>query len=585
MTSTNFTIDNVNPLIQYSPPTAWTEGDKTGDPLASSYSNGGTFTLCTTQGSSATFTFTGTQVYVFGAKRSNHGPYSITLDGVATLFDGNSANPVFGPLFVSDVLPQKQHTVTLTNELTDANSPFLDLDFITWTTNVANGGQSKTLEDTADAFTYSPSTSWSTDLSSAQLTGFSGNNGHVTLTAGASTSISFSGGYISVFGPVGPTISRYTVQIDGADGGTFNGTKAAYTPQVALYTASGLGAGAHTLQLISQPAVAGQLLAIDYVQVLPSSTATSGNSSSSASASASASAAADKKSSSSSSSSGAAIGGAIAGVAVLAILAFLIFFMCRRKRRREQHMHPNQIVLEDKYQTAPGLSNYTVDAFPNTSRPSHVGGYSMSSSNAHSNAHLVQPPYGAGAPQSQYGGGSQSQYAPSAPSQYAPSAPSQYAPSQYAPSQYAGRGGALASSPGIDGYGGGMESDPYGGMASPSMTNPHPWNGSQAQSRAGAGGGDRRTFYTVNDGESDGTSMLDRSSTMHTVHSSGAAGLGAGTQVLRRTKGEAAPLPPTANQPLPPGEERIYVPGREQDAGPLPPDYEQATEPYRGGRL
>ncbi|KAJ7657878.1 hypothetical protein DFH06DRAFT_456155 [Mycena polygramma] len=581
MTSTNFTIDNINPLIQYSPPAAWTEGSKTSDPLASSYSNGGTFTLCTTQGSSATFTFNGTQVYVFGAKRSNHGPYSITLDGVATLFDGNSADPIFGPLFVSDVLAQKQHTVTLTNELTDTNSPFLDLDFITWTTNVAGGGQSKTVEDTADAFTYSPSTSWSTDLSSALLTGFSGNNGHVTLTAGASTSISFSGGFITVFGPVGPTISRYTVQLDGADGGTFNATKEAYTPQVALYTASGLGAGAHTLELISQPAVAGQLLAVDYIQVSPSSTATSGNSSSSASASPSAAAA--KKSSSS--SSGAAIGGAIAGVAVLGILAFLIFFMCRRKRRREQPMHPNQIVLEDKYQTAPGLSNYTIDAFPNNSRPSHVGGYSRSSSNAHSNAQLVQPPYGAAAPQSQYGGGLQSQYAPSAPSQYAPSAPSQYAPSQYAPSQYAGRGGALASSPGIDGYGG-TESDPYGGMASPPMANPHPWNGSQSRAGAGGGGGggggDRRTFYTVNDGESDGASTLDRSSTMH---SSGAAGLGAGTQVLRRNKGEAAPLPPTANQPLPPGEERIYVQGREQDAGPLPPDYEQATEPYRGGRL
>jgi hypothetical protein len=37
------------------------------------YSNGGTFTLCNTLGGSATFTFNGTQVYVYGAKRDNHG--------------------------------------------------------------------------------------------------------------------------------------------------------------------------------------------------------------------------------------------------------------------------------------------------------------------------------------------------------------------------------------------------------------------------------------------------------------------------------------------------------------------------------
>lgn len=42
------------------------------------------------------------------------------------------------------------------------------------------------------------------------------------------------------------------------------------------------------------------------------------------------------------------------------------------------------------------------------------------------------------------------------------------------------------------------------------------------------------------------------------------------------------PLPPTANVPLPPDAPRMYVPGREQDMGPLPPDYQQATEAYNG---
>ncbi|KAJ6615418.1 hypothetical protein B0H10DRAFT_72505 [Mycena sp. CBHHK59/15] len=57
MTSTNFAIDNVNPLIQYSPSAAWTERSAANDPLASSYSNGGTFSLCTTQSMAHKFGF------------------------------------------------------------------------------------------------------------------------------------------------------------------------------------------------------------------------------------------------------------------------------------------------------------------------------------------------------------------------------------------------------------------------------------------------------------------------------------------------------------------------------------------------
>lgn len=93
------------------------------------------------------------------------------------------------------------------------------------------------------------------------------------------------GDFIAVFGPIGPTISRYTVSVDGVNSGTFNATKESYTPQVALYQASGLGAGQHTIELISQPAVAGQFFAVDYAQVAPqtssASTAKSGPSSSS----------------------------------------------------------------------------------------------------------------------------------------------------------------------------------------------------------------------------------------------------------------------------------------------------------------
>ncbi|KAJ7145792.1 hypothetical protein C8R44DRAFT_689877 [Mycena epipterygia] len=414
MTSTNFTIDNINPLIQYTPAAAWSEGNKATDPLALSYSNNGTFTLCTTQGSSASYIFNGTQVYVFGAKRENHGPYSVNLDGISTPFNGFSADAIFGTLFVSDVLKQGLHTVTVTNELNDTTKPFLDIDFITWTTTVPDRGVTATVEDTAANFAYQPSTSWNTDLASSLLTGFSGNNGHVTLTAGASVLITFAGEYITVFGPVGPSISRYTVKVDGEISGTFNGTKEAYTPQVALYHADGLSAGQHTIELISQPAVNGQVFAVDFVQIDPASasstsTATSGGSSSTTSSTTGAK-----------SSLGAVVGGVVAGVLVLLVLLLILLFLRRRKRRREQE--PMQISLEDKY--PPPLrptTNFTTTSF--TGAPSQMSPYPTPGSEMHgselhgsemhgSEIHLMPAPYRdavPAAPLTNPWGGSQSQ--------------------------------------------------------------------------------------------------------------------------------------------------------------------------------
>jgi hypothetical protein len=70
-------------------------------------------------------------VFICGAKRSNHGPYQIHLDGLASSFDGFSAEAILQqPLYTSPVLEQGQHTVTLINYSDDPNRPFLDLDFV-----------------------------------------------------------------------------------------------------------------------------------------------------------------------------------------------------------------------------------------------------------------------------------------------------------------------------------------------------------------------------------------------------------------------------------------------------------------------
>ncbi|KAJ7619467.1 hypothetical protein FB45DRAFT_754920 [Roridomyces roridus] len=504
MTSTNFTIDNINPLIIYNPAALWTEGSKTLDPLASSYSNGGTFTLCTTKDSSASFTFNGTQVFVHGAKRSNHGPYSVTLDGTTTLFDGFSQDAIFGTLFVSPILNFGTHTVKVTNQLNDTNLPFLDIDFITWTTIVSASGQTTAKEDTDPAFTYQPATQWGTDLSSAVLTGFSSNNGHVTQATGASASLAFTGSSIAVFGSVGPTLSPYTVTLDGIPAGSFNATKQDYTAQVALYSASNLGDGNHTIELKATPASPGQFFAIDFANVVP----------------------ADALGSTTSVSSGAgtSTSAPTRGIIVLALLV-LFLFLLRRRGNRSNNLPSALGNDEDKFYAQPPPPAPT----PYVAPANNYTRTSLSSSAAHSN----------------YDSNYSSQ-------------------TNLVGGQYAASSSASASSP----------------PPVPALRNPWSTTGHSSDNNVFPG---QRTFRTVNGSSSASEPDRDHEMEMEmsSVYSSGAAGLGAGGG-NRSRKDTPLPLPPTANMPLPIGTSRMFVPGREQDFGPLPPDYEQATEPYRG---
>ncbi|KAL0952765.1 hypothetical protein HGRIS_006993 [Hohenbuehelia grisea] len=228
------------------------------------YSNNGTFTLCSTAGASATFTFTGTSVWIFGAKRDNHGPYTINLDGAVTTDSGfaNSPGLFQTPLFSAKGLQHRSHTLTITNSLNNDTRPYLDIDFITWTSE-AKDDQSTFLPNTDSHFSYDPPTSWS----SASQEGFNSSAARSTLESGASMFLKFSGESVTVFGAIGPTSAPYTVELDGEAPSSYNATKDLYTPQVMLYHTDNLSSGDHTLKLTSAPANSGQALSIDYALV------------------------------------------------------------------------------------------------------------------------------------------------------------------------------------------------------------------------------------------------------------------------------------------------------------------------------
>jgi hypothetical protein len=109
----------------------------------------------------ASFSFNGTAVWIFGAKRGNHGHYIVTIDnGQAERFDGYAPTQSDGtdgvyqvvcflvsvqglvahrppqPLFSKTDLKDGFHTVVLSNDGgADSGKPYVDIDFITWTSN------------------------------------------------------------------------------------------------------------------------------------------------------------------------------------------------------------------------------------------------------------------------------------------------------------------------------------------------------------------------------------------------------------------------------------------------------------------
>ncbi|KAJ7215179.1 hypothetical protein C8J57DRAFT_1096304 [Mycena rebaudengoi] len=279
MPTTKLTIDDISPLIQYSPAEAWKAGDQKNlfskqsaalltsvastDANIRRYSNGGTFMVSsTTKDSSATFHFTGTQVSIFGGMRNNHGPYTVKLDDKTSTFDGFSEKEQFKALFDSGTLKEGPHTVVITNTFKDKNAALLDIDYVTIYLFFAFRRSylghpdylaTNTLEDSSSQFSYTPSKSWSTDLPKS-YSNFKDNSGQcVFMQLHHSNRLIRRQQTVTLYGAVGPDLGQYEVKMDGQSSGTFVATRENYAAQVQLFYADNLGSGSHTLEVVISP--------------------------------------------------------------------------------------------------------------------------------------------------------------------------------------------------------------------------------------------------------------------------------------------------------------------------------------------
>jgi hypothetical protein len=106
------------------------------DPFTPRYF-GSTFRCTQTDNASGSLTFKGTGVWVYGAKRDNHGMFEMDLDGQVTTSDGYGANKAQELLFGQGGLdPDVEHTVV--SRLGGITCRLLSLRFYNHTTDIRN---------------------------------------------------------------------------------------------------------------------------------------------------------------------------------------------------------------------------------------------------------------------------------------------------------------------------------------------------------------------------------------------------------------------------------------------------------------
>ncbi|KAH7874559.1 uncharacterized protein C8R40DRAFT_1106945 [Lentinula edodes] len=277
MASFNLTVEDSSPLISYSPAGAWSDSPAN-DTLLSSYS-GSSYHITSTQGATATITFTGIGITIFGGHRQNYGTYQISVDGQTVVASESSAG--------QDVFQQVLGTVSgLSNEkhtavVTSSSASSIDIDYVNVQTQIGETGSQltkSTVDDSDPSFIYTPASEWSVNDQNY----FMNDTLHYTSSAGASASVTFSGEAVALYGTVSQDHADIQLSLDGQNvtfGAGANGFASTLHSQILLYYAQGLGSNQHSLVVAADPqSGTGPFIDVDAVVVyssIPGSTTSS----------------------------------------------------------------------------------------------------------------------------------------------------------------------------------------------------------------------------------------------------------------------------------------------------------------------
>ncbi|ODN81541.1 hypothetical protein L202_01960 [Cryptococcus amylolentus CBS 6039] len=536
-----------------------------------------TFMGTHTDGDYVSLTFNGTAITIYGAKRTNHGAYSTQLDGGSTTLQiGYLADIEFQvPIFSAQSLSSDdEHTIVLKNlpSQTSASGTnntqwWLDIDFAVITTSTQGKVWTTTYDDSSPAMKYIGS-GWNPNTSAG--TSYYNRTAYITQTVGDSVSLDFNGSSVQVFGGLYNDHGNYSVSLDGAKATSYNGTFFNLQAGVSLFQASGLDEGPHSVQLINLgQGPKGKYFDIDYIVVNSTvDPALSGGNNTEGDSTSTSTASPDSSTSSSSMTSGAIAGAVVGGIVGLALVVVLAWFLFRRNksapgRPESPYLKPGRLDTRmdlNGDEVKPFMSNDS--QAPRALPGAAVGAYytTLAPHNSANNSHSY--------PLGPLGRDDLEERTPFLNGSPAPppSNTLSYPRSEVPPN---GAGLPLPSSEGANNSSSGRSSK-SAGVSLPYTAHPPPQS--------------PRSSLNTN------RNPHPAPASSHQVSSPGADLPDPHQPYASPTSGDARRSQASLG--------RMYVPGREQDIGPLgagfdevprseevlPPDYSQATEPLSGQR-
>ncbi|KAK4685712.1 hypothetical protein P7C73_g4437, partial [Tremellales sp. Uapishka_1] len=303
-----------------------------------------------TDGDAVELVFNGTAVYIYGAKRDNHGVYTAQLDGGNLQYIVGYANPSEFQQVIytaAGLSATSEHTLRLTNVPSQTNPPanatlqwWFDVDYAVITTSTTGKVYTSKMDNTDPAIVYSGS-GWSPG--GADLDKYYNSTVDVSSKPGDAMSFRFNGSSVALVSAINTDHGNYTVSLDGQTSGPYDGTAVTFFAGVPLFVASNLDETEHQVLVTNIGGGSGKFdfdYAIYNSTIDPDSRGVSNSTGNSTQTSTTSVASPGKSGSASSSShsgssNGAAIGGGVAGgVVALLLLGLLAWFFMRRRKRQ-----------------------------------------------------------------------------------------------------------------------------------------------------------------------------------------------------------------------------------------------------------
>ncbi|KAF8316031.1 hypothetical protein DL93DRAFT_786274 [Clavulina sp. PMI_390] len=248
-------IDGTSPVLGYAG-SGWLPVSRTLDASHANYSYDTATTTCTT-GDAMNFTFFGTNISIYGARRNTHGLYTAGVDNTSTTTDGFSKTGVFqSQLFGSENLSRGSHQLHLANTPNDTAATCVDIDWVEINDDDPPSAAGSLVSLPSDqALQVLPSISTWQNL----------NGVWQTNDSLASMKFTFTGGSAVLYGRVDVGNGPYMCSIDN----TSNFTYTSYAPQSAdsqvMCYAGGLDpTKQHTIQLFNSPNATNQRIQLTH---------------------------------------------------------------------------------------------------------------------------------------------------------------------------------------------------------------------------------------------------------------------------------------------------------------------------------